>query len=68
MTLVVWVLEELGLEYEVKAYARLPSRAAAPELKKVTPYGKVSTYSLLSYQSCLCSDILTLGGRPQRLS
>lgn len=41
LTPLVWVLEELGLEYDVKVYARLPSRAAPPELKKATPFGKV---------------------------
>jgi hypothetical protein len=48
---VVWLLEELGLEYSVKVYARLPTRAAPPELKQANPFGKVShsSYSLLPW-------------------
>ena len=38
---VLWLLEELGLEYEVKRYERDPnSRLAPPELKAVHPLGK----------------------------
>ena len=39
---IIWALEELelGLEYEVKLYKRLPSFAAPPELRKVHPLGK----------------------------
>ncbi len=37
---ILWLLEELGLRYEVKSYKRLPSLAAPPELKQVHPLGK----------------------------
>ena len=38
---VLWLLEELGLDYEVKRYARNPqTRLAPPELKQVHPLGK----------------------------
>lgn len=37
---VLWLLEELGLSYEVKVYNRLPSFLAPPELKAVHPLGK----------------------------
>lgn len=37
---VLWMLEELGLEYEVKRYARQASMLAPPELKAVHPLGK----------------------------
>jgi glutathione S-transferase len=38
---VLWLLEELGLAYEVKRYARNPqTRLAPPELKAVHPLGK----------------------------
>lgn len=38
---VLWFLEELGLDYEVKNYARNPqTRLAPPELKAVHPLGK----------------------------
>jgi glutathione S-transferase len=38
---VLWLLEELGLKYEVKRYARDPkTMLAPPELKQVHPLGK----------------------------
>lgn len=37
---ILWALEELGLEYEVKFYKRLPTYAAPPELKNIHPLGK----------------------------
>jgi glutathione S-transferase len=37
---ILWMLEELGVPYEVKRYQRLPSMMAPPELKAVHPLGK----------------------------
>lgn len=38
---ILWLLEELGLEYEVRRYARNPqTRLAPPELKAIHPLGK----------------------------
>ncbi len=38
---VLWLLEELGLEYELKTYRRHPSTLLAPkELRKIHPLGK----------------------------
>lgn len=38
---VVWLLEELGLEYEIKRYQRDPKTMLAPaELRKIHPLGK----------------------------
>ena len=37
---VLWLLEELGLEYEIVFYKRLPIGLAPPELKVVHPLGK----------------------------
>ncbi|KZT53751.1 hypothetical protein CALCODRAFT_500798 [Calocera cornea HHB12733] len=37
---VLWLLEELGVPYEIKYYKRLPSKTAPPELKKIHPLGK----------------------------
>jgi glutathione S-transferase len=38
---ILWLLEELGLEYEIKAYSRDPvTRLAPPALKAVHPLGK----------------------------
>jgi len=38
---ILWLLEELGLEYDIVEYKRDPDSAAAPEsLKKIHPLGK----------------------------
>jgi|ERR1035437_1342851 glutathione S-transferase len=38
---ILWLLEELGLPYEIKPYQRdAQTRLAPPELKKVHPLGK----------------------------
>lgn len=38
---ILWLLEELGAEYEVKRYERNPqTRLAPPELKQIHPLGK----------------------------
>lgn len=38
---ILWLLEELGVEYEVKRYERNPqTRLAPPELKQIHPLGK----------------------------
>src|SRR5690606_8098103 len=37
---VLWLLEELGLEYQLVEYQRLPSMLARPELKAIHPLGK----------------------------
>jgi glutathione S-transferase len=37
---VLWILEELGLDYEIKAYQREPSMQAPASLRAVHPLGK----------------------------
>jgi glutathione S-transferase len=37
---VLWLLEELGVPYEIVRYQRLPSMQAPPELRKIHPLGK----------------------------
>ena len=37
---IIWALEELGLEYQIQYYKRLPSLAAPAELKLIHPLGK----------------------------
>jgi glutathione S-transferase len=37
---VLWLLEELNVEYELKTYQRQPDMRAPPELRKVHPLGK----------------------------
>jgi glutathione S-transferase len=37
---IIWALEELGVEYDIKLYKRLPTLAAPKELRNVHPLGK----------------------------
>lgn len=37
---ILWALEELGVDYQIKHYKRLPTMSAPPELKAVHPLGK----------------------------
>ena len=37
---ILWLLEELGLPYEIKMYQRQPNLLAPPELKAIHPLGK----------------------------
>ena len=37
---ILWLLEELGLEYEIKHYKRLPTGQSPPEMQKAHPLGK----------------------------
>lgn len=37
---IVWLLEELKLEYDIKIYLRQKNKRAPPELKQVHPLGK----------------------------
>ena len=37
---ILWLLEELGLPYEIKHYKRMETRLAPPELKAIHPVGK----------------------------
>ena len=37
---ILWLLEELGLDYEIVHYTRQPTLAAPPEMKNVHPLGK----------------------------
>jgi len=46
---ILWLLEELGLPYEIRQYQRMQTRLAPPELKAIHPLGK--------------SPVVTDGGR-----
>ncbi len=37
---IIWALEELGVDYEIKYYKRTETYAAPPELKAIHPLGK----------------------------
>src|SRR6201990_2032942 len=37
---VLWLLEELGVAYDIKRYQRLPDMRAPPELRAIHPLGK----------------------------
>lgn len=43
---ILWLLEELGLDYEILFYKRLPIGLAPPELKAVHPLGKAPVVDL----------------------
>lgn len=40
---IIWLLEELGVEYDLKCYDRTPAFRAPPELAEVHPLGKAPT-------------------------
>lgn len=42
---IIWALEELELDYQIKLYKRLPNYAAPAELKQVHPLGKAPVIS-----------------------
>ncbi len=37
---VLWMLEELGLDYEIRSYKRNPDMTAPDALKRIHPLGK----------------------------
>ncbi|RSH83836.1 hypothetical protein EHS25_005451 [Saitozyma podzolica] len=43
---IFWALEELGLEYDVRVYSRLPSLRAPPQLAEVSPFGKAPALTI----------------------
>lgn len=43
---ILWLLEELGLPYELKTYKRTKAGLAPPELKEVYPLGKSPVVSI----------------------
>ena len=40
---IIWLLEELGLDYDLKCYDRTPEFRAPPELSEIHPLGKAPT-------------------------
>jgi glutathione S-transferase len=42
---ILWALEELGVDYQVEYFQRLPNMAAPAELKKIHPLGKAPILS-----------------------
>ena len=54
----VWLLEELGVPYEVKRYERdADTMLAPPELKAVHPLGKLATWSMRYWQRWVPSSM-----------
>ncbi|KAF1835812.1 glutathione transferase [Decorospora gaudefroyi] len=43
---VIWLLEELNLEYDIEVYKRNANKRAGPELKAIHPLGKSPTISI----------------------
>ncbi len=37
---ILWAMQELGLDYQIKFYPRMPNLSAPPELKAIHPLGK----------------------------
>ena len=68
---ILWLLEELGLPYEIKHYKRLETRLAPPELKAIHPVGKspvITDGSKTVYESGAIIDYVIrrhAGGRLQ---
>jgi glutathione S-transferase len=68
---ILWLMEELGLPYEIKQYKRLETRLAPPELKAVHPLGKspvITDGKKVIYESAAIIDYVIRrhgGGRLQ---
>lgn len=64
---VLWLLEELGLDYEVRRYARDPkTMLAPPELKRVHPLGKSPLLEhdgrIIAESAAIMEYLVELGG------
>ena len=58
---ILWLLEELGLPYEIKRYQRLPTRLAPPELAAIHPVGKspvITVDGKVVYESAAIIDYI----------
>ena len=73
---ILWLLEELGLPYEVKRYLRDPeTRLAPPELVAVHPLGKSpvivddgrTVAELMSYGATILSRADVMDGIPEMI-
>lgn len=66
---ILWLLEELGLPYEIKAYKRGKDMLAPPELKAVHPLGKAPVISdgalVVAETGAIMDYILTTYGHGQ---
>ena len=68
---ILWLMEELGLPYEIKQYQRLPTRLAPPDLAAIHPLGKspvITDKGRTIYESGAIIDYLIrrhAGGRLQ---
>ena len=58
---ILWALEELGVDYQVEYFQRLPNMAAPPELQKIHPLGKapiLSDHDLVIAESAVILEYL----------
>ena len=68
---ILWLMEELGLPYEIKQYKRLPTRLAPPDLAAIHPLGKapvITDNGRTVYESAAIIDYVIrrhAGGRLQ---
>ncbi|KAJ3780923.1 thioredoxin-like protein [Lentinula aff. detonsa] len=71
---ILWLLEELGLPYEVKRYERMPDYTAPPSLIEVHPLGKSPVIEdkdegvVLAESSAIITYIILKYGEKQSLS
>ena len=63
---ILWLLEELGVDYEVKRYARnAQTRLAPPELKAIHPLGRrIATLGAAEVKAMPFGDIGDIGFHP----
>jgi hypothetical protein len=58
---VVWLLEELGIEYDLKLYKRDPVRLLAPpELKAISPLGTSPSFRMMMVTLCCARRMQSL--------
>ena len=70
---ILWLLEELGLDYELRRYARDPrTQLAPPELKQVHPLGKSPVLTdgelVVAESGAILEHVLAVYDRERRLS
>lgn len=66
---ILWALEELGVDYQVEYFQRLPNMSAPPELKKIHPLGKapiLTDHDLVIAESAVILEYLQENYDPQQ--
>jgi glutathione S-transferase len=66
---IVWLLEELGVDYRLKLYERLPSQLAPDDYKAISPLGTAPVITIIDYILDTVADAKNLrpaAGDPMR--